>query len=164
MLLVHGDYEKICAYSEKMLRGDFFRFTASYASHLGEFTDIARFCWESRREKAPFRNKYQGPCVIDLSEWNNEPLNIYFKYLMYFFYDYSHYSPKSEVIFIIDCRPREQLLNAVKSVFGAEKVKTVELKRAAKPYEPEPVPIGFRYHEPETARKSKEDGNVRSKV
>ena len=161
MLLVHGDYEKICNYLKKRIRGDCFWFTTSYASRVGEFTDISRFCWESRREKAPFQNKYQGPCVIDISEWNDKPLNVCFEYLMYFFYDYAL---NSDVIFIIDSKPCEPLLSAVKNVFGTESVRIVELTPSAGRHEPETIPIGFRYREPATKLEVKEDGYVRSKV
>ncbi len=85
--LVQGDYLKVKKHYEKKQKSGYFEFDFAYAGPLEIFREIDRFIWESRHSKTRYQNSYKGPVLVDLSGWNDKPLNDYFDAFMYYLKD-----------------------------------------------------------------------------
>lgn len=85
--LIQGKYEAAKkSYLDGMSK-DFFEFHFNYVSTNEIFRELDRFMWESRHDKTRFKNRYEGPVLIDLTEWNQNEQNEYFDAFMYYLKD-----------------------------------------------------------------------------
>lgn len=127
MRLIHGGYSEAIAYCRKKLKSDFFEFDFPFVSMSENFREIDRFLWESRHQCTRFRNRYEGPVVIDVTDWNNQYPNDYFDAFLYFLKS----SEKSLTCTLISSEPFSQaVLDRINRLFDA---KEISLSEAEKP-------------------------------
>ena len=87
MDLIQGNYEESIFQCQMRFPNGFFAFCFAYTpSSESHFREIDRFLWESRHE-CRFKNRYQGPCVVDITSWSGQYPNIYFDTFLYFLKD-----------------------------------------------------------------------------
>ncbi len=111
--LIQGKYEIAKQYYKEDMNQDFFEFHFVYTSANEVFRELNRFVWESRHYKTRFKNRYEGPALIDITEWNQGKLNDYFDAFLYFIKD----SPHLECTFIVQEICSQELLKKLESFF-----------------------------------------------
>ena len=136
--LFYGDYESV---KEALSTIAYYEFELQYEQYEKE---INRFLWESRKEMTEYKNRYTGNVVIDLSKWNERCDKPFFEAFQYFLLD-----NVTEIIFILDNKPSNKLLNSLSKKFDIETKELSLTKKAIKQKR-----IGFIYEE--------EKENVRS--
>lgn len=115
--LIQGNYEKAKKHYEKSGKCDYFEFHLAYTPTNETFREIDRFLWESRHQKTRYRNRYEGPVLIDLSSWNGKETNTYFDAFMYFLKDNSSF----ECTFIVQKQCSAQMEQKLESFFKIKK-------------------------------------------
>ncbi len=127
MRLIHGEYCEAVAYCRKMIKSDFFEFDFPFVPMSENFREIDRFLWESRHQCTRFRNRYDGPAVIDITDWNSQHPNDYFDAFLYFLKN----SEKSITCTFISSEPFSQaVLDRISRLF---KVKEISLGKDSRP-------------------------------
>ena len=89
--IIQGKYERAKKHYEASKHKDYFEFEFPYVDLQSSFREIDRFLWESRHEKTRFKNRYAGDVLIDITDWNNRQLSLYFDAFMYFLKDNEDY-------------------------------------------------------------------------
>lgn len=143
--LLQGEYEKAKAHYKETMQKDFFEFHFVYTSTNEAFRELDRFIWESKRQMTRFKNRYVGPVLVDLTEWNKNKSNEYFEAFLYYLKDHQYL----ECTFIVQGRCETELIDTLKKFFEVEVVELEANKENHKKRK-----IGF--HLEEGA-----DGNVR---
>ena len=139
MQLIQGN-----KYSNKMLlkkitEGDYFEFSLCYTDNESIRGEFERFREQSRK-KTRFKNRYEGPVAVDLSEWNDTQ-NIYLEKFLYCLFDYSR---NSLVVLTIEKECSQELLCYIKNVFEEVKIlKSGECKTLNYPYKGKMKQVGF---------------------
>ena len=105
--LFYGDYEVV---KKTLDGGSYFEFELQYENCDNE---LNRFLWESRKEKAKYKNRYLGDIVIDLSKWNNRIDKPFFEAFQYFLLDMDN-----NLTFILDDKPSKLLLQTLEKRFS----------------------------------------------
>ncbi len=85
--LIQGDYKNVKAYYGKKKTSEYFEFDFVYAGPLEVFREIDRFIWESVHQKTRYKNRYDGPVLIEVTSWNKKDINEYFDAFMYYIKD-----------------------------------------------------------------------------
>lgn len=114
--IILGSYENAKRMYEQKNGKNYFEFEFSFVDQSQNFREINRFLWESKHEMTRFKNRYSGPVLIDLSQWNDEQPNIYFDAFMYFLKD----SEDIEVTFAVDNDLSHQLKKRIEKLFELE--------------------------------------------
>lgn len=133
--LITGIYEKVKEECNKIFStSQYFDFNLFYVPETDKFREIDRFLYDSRH-MLRYENEYTGNVIVDISEWNNNTINIYFEAFMYFLKDNN---AKYRCILIADDRCSEELMDKLKLFFS-------ELKEIQLPVKTEkkPAQIGF---------------------
>jgi len=116
--LIQGEYEKAKdCYKSTMLK-DYFEFHFVYTSTNEVFRELDRFIWESKHQKARFKNRYAGPVLIDLTEWNSNEPNEYFEAFLYYLKDHAYL----ECTFIVQNLCEEGFLEKLRNFFEIDVV------------------------------------------
>lgn len=129
MILVQAKYEDAVEYCGRITDGEYFNFCFEYTPETVYFREIDRFLWESRHECARFRNSYDGPAVIDISEWADELPNKYFKAFLYFLKDRAGRTGEENNILLCDRICGREISDAIEALF---QLKTVTMGLEAK--------------------------------
>ena len=104
--LLYGDYENV----KKALGNTvYFEFELQFDNCQRE---LDRFLWESRKEMTEYKNRYNGPVVVDVSKWNNQSDNSFFDAFLYFLRDNDN-----ELTIIMTQKPSKQLLLCLEKHF-----------------------------------------------
>lgn len=111
--LIQGEYEKAKDYYKSTMLNDYFEFHFVYTSTNEVFRELDRFIWESKHQKARFKNRYAGPVLIDLTEWNSSEPNEYFDAFLYYLKDHVYL----ECTFIVQNLCDECFLEKIRSFF-----------------------------------------------
>ena len=136
--LIVGNYEQA---KNALKYNSYFEFELQSDNYHKE---LDRFLWESRKEMTEYKNRYEGPVVIDLSKWNHRQDNSFFEVFLYFLLD-----NVLTLTFIIDEKQSTSLITCLERHFEIKKKElSTELHSEERPR------IGFYY--------KGEDENVRS--
>ena len=147
MRLITGCYNKVKEECVRLFADSYYEFSFLYVPETERFREIDRFLYESRHTLR-FENEYTGDVILDISEWNHKPLNLYFEAFMYFIKDNKD---KYECALIVNERCSSEMREKVKEFF-------VDIKEIQMPvlHESKKVRFGF------VIEKEKEVNNVRS--
>lgn len=156
MLLVQGDFKNTTSYLHKKINRNYFEFAFCYVSEDERFREIDRFLWESKKEMTVFKNKYVGPCVIDVSEWNDKAYNRYFEAFMYFVLDLSD---SCDVYLTITEECSIQLKSNLQLFFHELKVVALKLNKERQ-QDNVRIPLGFHF----SSSKREDNEYVRNKI
>lgn len=96
MDLIIADYPKATELCNTLLGEKYFPFCLSYVPGDYNFREIDRFRWESRHMCTRFKNHYDGPVAIDLTQWADQHPNSYFEAFFYYLKD--HYKESQCVL------------------------------------------------------------------
>ena len=97
MKLIIADYLQAIESCNTLLGENHFSFCLSYVPGDSPFREIQRFCWESRHMHTRFKNHYDGPVAIDLTQWAEHHPNTYFEAFLYYLKD--HHEENQCVLF-----------------------------------------------------------------
>ncbi len=122
--LLQGKYEIAKKHYADATMTDFFEFDLSYVPKNEHFRELDRFLWESKHTMTRFKNRYDGPVLINLTSWNSKEVNEYFEAFMYFLKD----SPGLKCTFIVENKCNEQLLENLESFFEIKVMELTEVK------------------------------------
>ena len=122
--LIQGSYVTAKKFYTEHNGKEYFEFHFPYVSKDQTFRELDRFLWESKHEMTRFRNRYEGPVLIDLTEWNRHGRNEYFDAFMYFLLD----NPSVKQTFILQEPCSTELMETLKSFFEI-KVTELEIKK-----------------------------------
>ena len=142
--LIQGKYEEAITQCRSKIDGEYFEFCFSYTTAEERFREIDRFLWESRHQCTRYQNRYDGPVVVDLTQWARQYPNDYFDAFMYFLKDISC---GRECIFISETVCGRQIVDRMSDLFDVnvitlDTVKTHSEKKKTNP-------IGFAFNEEE---------------
>ena len=124
--LVLAKYERLRSWCKDNFCNDYFEFCFSYTPVREYFREIDRFLWESRHEKARFSNRYNGPTVIDITEWSDATPNDYFDAFMYFTKDLA---AENNVVLVSERACDVEVLSRLKRFFELEISNLLEQKK-----------------------------------
>ena len=122
--VIQGTYEKAKEYYQTVMFEDYFEFCFAYTPTNQIFRELDRFIWESRHQMTRFKNRYAGPVLVDLTEWNAKHTNEYFEAFLYYLKD----QPSLVCTFMIQNRCETWLLNLLKDFF---EIDVIELETYA---------------------------------
>lgn len=117
--LILGKYELAISYYRQQMHEDCFEFHFTYVPRDERFRELDRFIWESRHTKTRFKNKYAGPVLIDITEWNFEIPNDYFTAFMFYLKD----NPDLECTFLAENEISSILLQKLSAFFEVNVIK-----------------------------------------
>lgn len=156
MLLVQGNFKRTKTFFENKIKKKYFEFSFGFVSEEERFREIDRFLWESKKEMTVFKNRYIGPCVIDISEWNDRICNRYFEAFMYFILDLSS---SCDIYLTLDKECSNQLKSNLELFFSAIKIVSLGLDKSQQQTNVK-IPLGFHFSQ----NIKKDEDYVRNKI
>lgn len=118
MEYIEADYQWMMNYCKEKFPNGFFEFRLGYGSRSEVYNEFNRFHWTSRHTGTRFKNKYDGPLVLDISEWADESPNTCLTDFLYYLAD--SFSPDACII-ISEKTCSKELVDHIDKVLPIEK-------------------------------------------
>lgn len=123
MELIFADYAQAISHCRAVFGQRFFEFYFTYTPMQDRFREIDRYLWESKHACTRFANRYDGPVVIDLSDWSSAAPNDYFDAFLYFLKDQID---EDRCILISDKQCETAILKRLEKLFRLERTDRLE--------------------------------------